>query len=164
MAASTSDSYNYERLSGAREIRLIILAQGTDDEIISLTIEHTSLDQRPSYEALSYVWGPQNPSHPVRCNEGSLAIGENLRDALRCLCKPDSPRVLWIDRIAINQNDVDERTKQVGLMADIYSAASLVIIWLGTADGYTEPAFNPVLATNTGIRILFANKLNRAKF
>jgi hypothetical protein len=161
MAASTSDSYNYERLSGAREIRLIILAQGTDDEIISLTIEHTSLDQRPSYEALSYVWGPQNPSHPVRCNEGSLAIGENLRDALRCLRKPDSPRVLWIDRIAINQNDVDERTKQVGLMADIYSAASLVIIWLGTADGYTEPAFN--LINDLAVQMLEIKKTRNSQ-
>lgn len=161
MAASTSNSYNYERLSGAREIRLIILAQGTDDETISLTIEHTSLDQRPSYEALSYVWGPQNPSHPVRCNEGSLAIGENLRDALRCLRKPDSPRVLWIDRIAINQNDVDERTQQVGLMADIYSTASLVIIWLGTADGYTEPAFN--LINDLAVQMLEIKKTRNSQ-
>jgi hypothetical protein len=141
MAAATTNTYTYERLNGAREVRLITLLQGTGDETISLAIEHTSLDQRPAYDALSYVWGPQNPSYSVRCNDGSLAIGENLRDALRCLRKPDTPRVLWIDRIAINQQDVDERIQQVGLMADIYSSASLVIIWLGTADDYTETAF-----------------------
>jgi hypothetical protein len=140
MALAAANTYKYESLNGPRDIRLITLYPGTGNETILLTIEHTSLDKRPAYEALSYVWGPQNPSHPVRCNNGMLAIGENLRNALLCLREPDAPRVLWIDRIAINQEDVDERTQQVGLMGDIYSSASLAIIWLGAADDYTEPA------------------------
>ncbi|KAH6667505.1 heterokaryon incompatibility [Halenospora varia] len=98
------------------------------------------LTKKPAYEALSYVWGPQNPSHPVQCNNDNLAVGGNLRDALRYLRKPDAPRVLWIDRIAINQEDMAERAQQVSLMGDIYSSASLIAIWLGTTDDSTEPA------------------------
>ena len=142
MAIPNARTYVYEPLSGEREFRLVTLHQGTGDESISLTIEHASLDGKPTYEALSYVWGPQNPAHFVHCNGGSLAIGENLRASLCCLRKPDSTRVLWIDRVAINQDDVEERTQQVGLMADIYSSASAVVVWLGLADAFTEPAFN----------------------
>ena len=39
-----------------------------------------------------------------------------------------------------DQEDLDERTHQVGLMADIYSSASVVDIWLGNGDDNTEPA------------------------
>lgn len=141
MAFAAANTYSYEPLKGDREIRLITLLPGTGDDAISITIEHTSLDQIPPYEALSYVWGSQNPSFPVICNrDNSLAIGGNLNDALRCLRKPDASRVLWIDRVAINQDDLDERTHQVGLMADIYSSASVVDIWLGNGDDNTEPA------------------------
>lgn len=37
----------------------------------------------------------------------------------------------WIDAICINQSDLDERSRQVRIMPDIYSRASAVIIWLG---------------------------------
>lgn len=142
MAPTATSTYKYERLNGSRDIRLITLCPGVGNETILVNIEHDSLDRKPAYEALSYVWGPQNPSHLVQCNNASLAVGGNLRDALRCLRKPDAPRVLWIDRIAINQEDTDERSQQVGLMGDIYSSASLIVIWLGTADDSTEPAIS----------------------
>jgi hypothetical protein len=161
MASATANTYKYERLNGARDIRLITLCPGVGDETILLNIEHASLDQRPAYEALSYVWGPQNPSHPVQCDNASLAVGGNLRDALRCLRKPDAPRVLWIDRIAINQEDMDERAQQVGLMGDIYSSASLVVIWLGTADDSTEPAIG--LLNDLGGQMLEYMKIQKLK-
>ena len=64
-----------------------------------------------------------------------------ISDALRYLRKPDAERVLWIDRIAINQEDLKKRAAQVGLMSEIYSSASEVPVWLGTADGNTDLAF-----------------------
>jgi hypothetical protein len=70
---------------------------------------HFSLDEHPAYDALSYVWGPRYPSYRVSCDEAFLEIGENLRDALRYLRKPRATRVLWVDRIAINQGDLEER-------------------------------------------------------
>jgi hypothetical protein len=114
---------------------------GNHDDPISLIIERTSLDEKPVYDALSYVWGPQIPSYTVECNGGCLAIGGSLRDALLAFRKSDAPLTLWIDRIAINQDDVAERTQQVNLMADIYRSASLAVIWLGPADSSSESAF-----------------------
>ncbi|OAQ66840.1 heterokaryon incompatibility protein (HET) domain-containing protein [Pochonia chlamydosporia 170] len=38
---------------------------------------------------------------------------------------------LWIDQICINQADIQERGHQVSLMAEIYSKADSVYVWLG---------------------------------
>jgi hypothetical protein len=40
---------------------------------------------------------------------------------------------LWIDAISINQETLEERNHQVGIMGEIYSRAECVIIWLGRA-------------------------------
>jgi hypothetical protein len=119
MALSAFKTYVYDPLVGERDFRLVTLQHGTDQDPISLTISHSPLDRSPIYEALSCVWGPQNPSQTIRCNDGTLEIGENLAAALLCLRKPATSRLLWIDRVAINQGDTKERTRQVGLMADI---------------------------------------------
>jgi hypothetical protein len=140
MAHPILQKFVYSPLTEKRDFRLVTLHHGTDQDPISLTICHASLDQAPPYEALSYVWGPQNPSETIKCNDGSLEIGKNLSGALRCLRKPTMSRVLWIDRVAINQENVKERTSQVGLMADIYSLAAKVAVWLGPADSSTESA------------------------
>jgi Heterokaryon incompatibility protein (HET) len=44
------------------------------------------------------------------------------------------PPYLWIDAICINQNDVHERDHQIRKMANIYSQAQLLRIWLGRAE------------------------------
>ena len=138
-----STSFEYERLVGPRDFRLITLCQGDWDDTIAITIEHACLEdeRKPEYEALSYVWGPQYPSYNVRCNNSRFSVGVNLRDALRYIRKPDAPTSLWIDRIAINQDDSDERGQQVSLMADIFSSASMVIVWLGNSDDSSDAAF-----------------------
>jgi hypothetical protein len=44
-------------------------------------------------------------------------------------------RILWIDAICIDQENLKERGQQVRLMAGIYTKASRVLVWLGeTAD------------------------------
>ena len=47
---------------------------------------------------------------------------------------------MWIDAICIDQGNATERAQQVSMMADVYAAASSVIIWLGLEsvdqDGY----------------------------
>lgn len=103
MAHSSLEKFVYSPLIEKRDFRLVTLHHGTDQDPISLAICHASLDQAPPYEALSYVWGPQNPSETIKCNDGALEIGKNLSGALRCLRKPTMSRVLWIDRVAINQ-------------------------------------------------------------
>ena len=42
-------------------------------------------------------------------------------------------QTLWIDAICINQQNNNERNRQVMRMPDIYRSASQVMIWLGPA-------------------------------
>ncbi|KAL8928745.1 MAG: hypothetical protein Q9208_001523 [Pyrenodesmia sp. 3 TL-2023] len=57
--------------------------------------------------------------------------GTNLYVALQHLRHASTPRRLWVDAICINQQDTDERSRQVERMADIYQSAGKVVIWLG---------------------------------
>ena len=50
--------------------------------------------------------------------------------------------MLWIAALCINQEDYDERARQVLLMPRIYHSALSVWLWLGEADEYTESALN----------------------
>ncbi|CAO1599668.1 hypothetical protein XANCAGTX0491_003383 [Xanthoria calcicola] len=61
----------------------------------------------------------------------SLDVTRNLAVALRHLRYEREPRVLWIDAICINQQDVHERSAQVERMGDIYRSARQTTVWLG---------------------------------
>ena len=93
---------------------------------------------RPQYEALSYTWGadenPQTAFIPSTDNSAplsTLSISQNLAGALRHLRHELEPRILWVDAVCINQNDIQERGTQVTRMTDIYRLASKVVVWLG---------------------------------
>ncbi|KAK0624344.1 heterokaryon incompatibility protein-domain-containing protein [Immersiella caudata] len=55
-----------------------------------------------------------------------------------------SPVALWIDAVCINQSDLDERSRQVALMHEIYTKATVVIAWFGPLDEYTIHALRMV--------------------
>ncbi|KAH8816561.1 heterokaryon incompatibility protein-domain-containing protein [Xylogone sp. PMI_703] len=71
--------------------------------------------------------GVSSPGPPIT----TLAITENLSVALRHLRRPDACRILWVDCICINQDDVEERSVEVGFMGNIFRNAVRVIVWLG---------------------------------
>ena len=100
-----------------------------------------SLEYEPKFEALSYAWGSiENPESLIvrdHSTNGSveteIPITKNLATALRHLRYPEDSRALWIDAVCINQQDFDERNKQVPRMRHIYPLASRVVFWLGLA-------------------------------
>jgi hypothetical protein len=140
----------------SREIRLLKLlpAQSLSDDM-RCTISHYSLDDSPTYEALSYVWGSEEnkssitvryqPQHiagvsqqkKAEDGDGSsgssfqLEVTPNLHDALRHIRLPESERVMWIDAVCINQKSGLEKNHQVNLMRQIYKASKQVVLWLG---------------------------------
>ncbi|KAI1120346.1 heterokaryon incompatibility protein-domain-containing protein [Nemania abortiva] len=116
--------------------------------------------QKRCYEALSYVWSSGNfygysdqlyPEEMGRLNErtplphecriwcqheeaeksGLRKVTGNLIEALSRLRHASENRILWVDALCINQDDMAEKATQVPLMARIYSCASQVLIWLG---------------------------------
>jgi hypothetical protein len=60
-----------------------------------------------------------------------LPIGKNLFLALKQLRRQEKVRILWIDAICINQDDLEERSKEVARMGDIYRNARRVVVWIG---------------------------------
>ncbi|KAF4633797.1 hypothetical protein G7Y89_g4314 [Cudoniella acicularis] len=141
-----STPYEYTPVDeAADEIRLLTLYPGafTDPVRVAITVAPFTTDHVPVFEALSYTWG--SPKNPVRIFVGQsghniLSVTKNLSEALPYLRYEDEPRVLWIDAICINQQDLKERSQQVKRMADIYSKAARVVVWLGLASETTSMA------------------------
>ncbi|KAF2096281.1 HET-domain-containing protein [Rhizodiscina lignyota] len=95
------------------------------------------------YKALSYVWGAKDPPHSVYCSGKQIRVTRNCYDALQQIRKRQrtskEEHILWIDAICINQNDILERNEQVKLMADVYSKANEVLVWLSTSEQRKPP-------------------------
>ena len=98
-------------------------------------LTHVSLQSNPpAYDALSYVWGPPDFSETITVDGRDCGITTSLDSALRRLRDRFTTRVLWVDQICINQDDLVERSSQVLLMGKLYSTADNVVAWLGTWD------------------------------
>lgn len=137
------DTYKYTSLSGKDSIRLMTLQPGRKGDDLYCSLSEVSLQEAPEYEALSYVWGDPTMTESICCDGSQLYITDTLKVALQRLRLPNSPRVLWIDQICIDQSAIDEKSHQVKLMASIYGLAREVIMWLGDAsDLETRPAFS----------------------
>ncbi|TGO36479.1 hypothetical protein BHYA_0123g00070 [Botrytis hyacinthi] len=125
-----------------KEVRLVTLLPGDFSNVIHCTLTTVSLIDEPFYEALSYVWGNPTNRCDVDLQGVAFPVTTNLESALRYLRCRDLPRVLWIDAICINQDDIAERNSQVKYMGTIYSKSSIVLAWLG------EPKMNKCLTSS----------------
>lgn len=133
-ASSLPDAYR-PLDSSKDEIRLLrIIPSACPTAPLELELYVFSLQSNESnFQALSYTW--ETPSESgVRdiklCGRPHL-VTANLYAALRRLRQAQSARVMWIDALCINQNDLEERAAQVTLMRQVYSKAREVLIWLG---------------------------------
>jgi len=136
--------------AATRAIRVLHLHPGAVEDDIRAELQASSIDDvRGRYIAISYTWGSEGVARQVliTCNGKLVSVSENLSTALRKLRQPDHEVLLWADALCINQADASERTKQVGLMADIYSNSRETIIWLG----------EPTLGEDIGSRFLKGN-------
>jgi hypothetical protein len=130
----------YWPLDAADAIRLVVLHPGSRSECIRLSLVYTTLSELPVYDALSYAWGSSEVSAPGYMDDAPTTLRQNLWSALIHLRSASHERVLWIDAICIDQNNIEERNRQIKLMGDIYSKADAVIIWLGTASDTSDTA------------------------
>ena len=146
-----SEQYVYHTLP-SEHVRLMELYSDAVDAPLQCRIFESPLHQAPPYEALSYVWGPQEPPQDLKCHSSCsdvfpsvLHIGPNLHSALVHLRFHPSvsakPRLLWVDRICINQNDPKERAAQVLLMRYIYRECWQGLVWLGEGNQEIKDAF-----------------------
>src|SRR5271170_2412568 len=105
--ASEHPSFHYQPLNHkAREFRLLkLLPYSSFEDDVCCEIFHSSLDDHPPYEALSYVWGDPSITGQIQCNGAACPVTTNLATALRYLRLRDRERIMWVDAICINQQD-----------------------------------------------------------
>ncbi|KAE9371638.1 hypothetical protein N431DRAFT_545839 [Stipitochalara longipes BDJ] len=113
-----SKPYKYAPLDeNKQEIRLLTLLPGQfSSEIrICLEVAQFTKDEVPRFEAVSYTWGSaENPVDIFIGQSGNktLSVTQNLAEALPYFRFEDKPRVLWIDAICVNQQNLEERGMQ----------------------------------------------------
>ena len=144
-------TYEYEPLDSARkEIRIlefddVTLVQADEPlrcEVRIVSLLHLDVE----FDAISYSWGSARSSHFIQIRDGLVSVGRNTELALRYLHaearqQSDGRRRIWIDAVCINQQNVDERSSQVRIMADIYYKAHQVLAFLGPPQAWTSNAF-----------------------
>lgn len=152
MADTYDETYSYTPLPTPGHIRLLTLkaskSRSADlhGELIEYPLEECEGDLH-CYEALSYVWGSEQKPRHIWIGARKLYITESLYAALLRLRNSSADRSLWVDAICINQKDDDkgsmqEKAIQVQRMANVYSKASRVRVWLGeAADGSDEALY-----------------------
>lgn len=136
----------HSRLEHEDEIRILKLDAGQGHQQLSGELVHYTLTEDPIYEAVSYTWATRDGeaalsrSLRLRTPEGQklLSITRNCENALRRFRRPSVSRYLWIDSVCINQFNDQERSSQVLLMADIYSKAQRVVVYLEEVGHFDE--------------------------
>lgn len=140
----SNDHFTFEScpLRAPDDIRVLGLMPGEFKDPIECTLATQSLvvatgrGHNQEYIALSYAPGQGEPSHSIKLHTaggvaGILNVMADLYAAMRRLRDSESIIFLWIDAICINQANIQEKNRQVPLMADVYRRAEHVFIWLG---------------------------------
>jgi hypothetical protein len=94
--------------------------------------------------ALSYVWGKDDSPHSktTKANFFTLSIPgalssvqlpQTVQDAMTA-CAQLGRRYLWVDRLCIIQDDLDDKAKQISAMDSIYRLAQYVMVAYGSKD------------------------------
>ncbi|KAF2869755.1 heterokaryon incompatibility protein-domain-containing protein, partial [Massariosphaeria phaeospora] len=115
------------------EIRLLEILPGLWSDIVQCEFRIVSLDDNPSYAALSYAWGDAPPEFDITINSYPIKIRPNLFAALRRFRAFSTQKysVIWADAVCIDQAFTLERNHQVSMMGTIYSKCQEVLIWMG---------------------------------
>lgn len=101
-----------------REIRLVrfvpdalpVNGPGDPREIISLEVQHVSLNDDITYAALSYVWGDASIVEEINVGGARFWVTENLYAALKQFRDDRLDSWMWIDAICIDQSNQDRKS------------------------------------------------------
>lgn len=116
------------------------IAQTTDDtEPIACSLKPIPLYETLPHVALSYCWGDALNKVCVSVNQQEIAVSSNLHTALLRM-RSGNINYIRVDAVCINQDEMEERSIQIGRIAGIYRQAQEVIVWLGEAGDIEESA------------------------
>lgn len=110
----------------------------------------SALADPAAYIAVSYCWTEAAPSCSILVNDVRMMIRPNLYAFLKIMRTERQEAWMFVDAICINQDDIEERNHQVGLMGTVFADADKVIVWLGMplfTDSEIEKEVNEVCET-----------------
>jgi len=166
------DEFRYTSLpQSGRPFRLARLEAKSPNGLgtVRVTLFDSDLDKKPTFTALSYVWGSPPGMTEILVNGHGLKIPVNLDRFLRQLrnmCEMHTPPsnafdvlmnrsnpatsevilsipfIFWADSISINQTDFLEKNQQIPLMRDIYGSSERTISWVGEKTDFSNQAIN----------------------
>ncbi|KAI8623151.1 hypothetical protein F5Y19DRAFT_468714 [Xylariaceae sp. FL1651] len=116
---------------GDTEFRVLLLQPAPPTAPLFVNLVSTSIADPPEYDGISYVWGDSKDVRSIWCNGISVDITASLHWALMRIRLLDRPRLVWADALCINQNDTQERSRQVTLMGYIYANTRSVFACMG---------------------------------
>ncbi|KAI0103551.1 heterokaryon incompatibility protein-domain-containing protein [Daldinia grandis] len=127
--------FSHRRIAD-HHIRLFMLFPGEIcSPLTGMIFECSSIERGGPYRTLSYEWGPNNAAaqHRLWTADGFLSLHDSLNTALRRLRHETSPTVLWVDAICINQEDEDEKARQILMLPKIFQNATRTMAFLGAS-------------------------------
>jgi hypothetical protein len=115
-----------------QEIRLLRIDRHTP--LMGLKAELFAVDDTllgtTDYDAVSYVWGSGERDRIIVLNGRPFLVTTNVYNVIYRSSSYRGERVVWIDTICINQDDVEEKKSQIQRMRNIYDQATTVQIFL----------------------------------
>lgn len=139
--------------SSSFEIRLLTLFPPRRGlaYLLECSLEMVTLTSKPGprYETISYSWNDPTKRTDILLNGKLFSVHASAVQALFRVRLPDTPRVLWIDGICINQRSEEERSAQVRLMGRIYASSVGNLVYLGEQEDSTEQGLFDIEALTT---------------
>ena len=112
-------------------MRLLTLLPGSPDDLICCCLKEVDLEDDPEYEAISYTWGDAADQKIIDVNSVQVLMRLGLFCFLHQLRDPSEERVVWVDALSTSQTDLDEKARQVAMIARVFKQATCVRAWVG---------------------------------
>lgn len=97
---------HYLDFSNSTSIRLLSLLRDTDEDTIRVGIQVFLIESASPYTALSYAWGPPDPSRTVLVHVCDVRVPQNPFDFLKKYRRRDKSGFHWIDSTCINETPI----------------------------------------------------------
>ena len=145
--AGASRKYQYTPLRDpSSQIRLLEVASENpeQDDLIKCKLTIWEVETAPPYHAISYTWGPEQPTETIAVDDGLAVVRTNCADVLRQVIFFQTCRYYWLDALCIDQASVEEKSAQVAMMGGIFHNAEHVLLCIGNLDDDGEYAIQAI--------------------
>ncbi|KAJ0115657.1 hypothetical protein J7T55_010480 [Diaporthe amygdali] len=117
----------------AKYIRLLEILDNNNSQITQIACRLTKwrADSLPSYHAISYTWGEAESNTVILINGKPFTVRTNCEFVLKQARWHGKSQYYWVDAVCIDQENLEEKSRQVLMMGTIYKQAEHVLACVG---------------------------------